>query len=621
MFYDGKIWMAVNEEPQSLLLQMANRHGLICGATGTGKTTTLKVMAESFSDAGVPVFISDIKGDLSGMSQPGESTDWIKDRAARYGLVEKGYVFKGFPTRYWDVFGEKGAPVRATISEMGPLLLGRIMGLNDVQEGVLSIIFRIADDQGLLLLDLKDLRAMAQHVGENAEQYKTQYGNIATATIGTIQREILRLEDQGAENFFAEPALDLADWIACDADGRGYLNVLNCEKLFQQPLLYSTFLLWMLAELYETLPEVGDLDKPRMVFFFDEAHLLFNDCPKELLSKIEQVVRLIRSKGVGVYFITQNPTDIPDTVLSQLGNRIEHALRAYSPADLKNVNAAAQGFRQNPAFDTVTAIQELETGEALVQFLDASGAPNIVQRAYILPPQSRMGVLDEALFAQVVAADPMTEKYAQAYDRASAYEILTGKVTATPAPSGGVEIPVQASAVPVGSAIAATAAPAPTVEMPDAVPPTVATAEAVPAPQAPVAVPSKVSIQNQATQAAYAAAVAALAKAGGNPTGDAMAAATPIFEYYENALKANPDTSEKPFTTAEIKSVVSGAIKQAENEKKAAEKDAAAKKKEEEKKEAEKNKLVSGLMTSGAKSFASAAGRQFFRSLLGILKK
>ena len=432
MFVENKIWMAKNEERQYLLPQMANRHGLICGATGTGKTITLKVMAEAFSDAGVPVFVSDIKGDLSGMSEPGEDNESMQKRIARFGLAEAGWEYKAYPTRYWDVFGQKGTPVRATISEMGPLLLSRILDLNDTQEGILNIIFRIADDQNLLLLDLKDLQSMVRFVGDNADSYKTIYGNIASASIGAIQRAILRLEEQGGDIFFGEPALDITDWMQCDADGRGYINDMNCEKLFQQPKLYATFLLWMLSEIYNTMPEIGDPEKPKFVFFFDEAHLLFNDAPKQLLQKVEQVVRLIRSKGVGVYFITQTPGDIPDTVLAQLGNRIEHALRAYSPAELKAIKAAAQTFRTNPAFDTVQAIQECGTGEALVQFLDEKGAPRIVERAFILPPQSRMGVADEAHMAQMIATGEMGLKYNEPYDRESAYELLNGKMTAAP---------------------------------------------------------------------------------------------------------------------------------------------------------------------------------------------
>ncbi|MBQ0059222.1 MAG: DUF853 family protein, partial [Lachnospiraceae bacterium] len=318
MYFDNQLWIAKNDNKICMLPSMANRHGLICGATGTGKTITLKVLAESFSDAGVPCFVSDIKGDLSGMSKPGVDSEGMQKRIERFGLAEANFTYKSYPTSYWDVFGKKGTPVRATVSEMGPLLLGRIMGLNEVQEGILNIIFRIADDQNLLLLDLKDLKAMTQYVGDNASAYKTQYGNIAAASIGAIQRAILKLEDQGGDIFFGEPALEISDWIRCDEDGRGYVNVMNCEQLFQQPQLYATFLLWMLSEIYNLMPEVGDPEKPKFVFFFDEAHLLFNNASREMLEKVEQVVRLIRSKGVGIYFISQNPSDIPNTVLSQL---------------------------------------------------------------------------------------------------------------------------------------------------------------------------------------------------------------------------------------------------------------------------------------------------------------
>lgn len=427
MFYNDAIWMAKNENPIYLLPKMANRHGLVTGATGTGKTITIKVMAEAFSDAGVSVFLSDIKGDLTGMSVPGNNTEDMQKRIEKFGLAEAGWEYKSYPTTYWDVFGKKGTPIRSTVSEMGPMLLSRLMGLTDVQEGVLTIIFKIADDQNLLILDLKDLRAVVQAVGDNAADYKTTYGNITTASIGAIQRGLLKLEEQGANQFFGEPALDIMDWIRTDADGRGMINVLNCEQLFQQPDLYSAFLLWMLSELYETLPEVGDLDKPKIVFFFDEAHILFDLDSKELLSKVEQVVRLIRSKGVGVYFISQSPTDIPNSVLGQLGNKVQHALRAYTPADQKAVRAAAQSFVVNPEFKTEEAITQLGTGEALVSFLDEKGTPTMVQRAKILPPQSLMGACDEALLQQTVATSDMGVKYNVAYDRESAYELLTGK--------------------------------------------------------------------------------------------------------------------------------------------------------------------------------------------------
>ncbi len=448
MFFDDKIWMAKNDEKVSLLLRMANRHGLVTGATGTGKTITVKVMAESFSDAGVSVFLSDIKGDLTGMSQPGINTEDMQKRIEKFGLDEAGWEYKGYPTTYWDVFAQKGIPVRATISEMGPMLLSRLMGLSDVQEAVLSVIFKIADDQGLLILDLKDLRTVVQAVGDHAADYKTSYGNITTASIGAIQRGLLKLESQGADKFFGEPALDIMDWIRTDENGRGMINVLNCEDLFQNPDLYAAFLLWMLSELYETLPEVGDADKPKIVFFFDEAHLLFNIDSKELQDKVVQVVKLVRSKGVGVYFISQSPTDIPNQVLAQLGNKIQHALRAYTPADQKAVRAAAQSFVVNPEFKTEEAITQLGTGEALVSFLDEKGAPSMVQRAKILPPQSQMGIIDANLLSELIASSDMFEKYFRTIDRESAYELLTGKVAASsqaaavqvtpqPAPSEG----------------------------------------------------------------------------------------------------------------------------------------------------------------------------------------
>lgn len=430
MFSENMIWMAKNDEPVYLLPYMANRHGLIAGATGTGKTITLKVMAESFSDAGVPVFLSDIKGDLSGMGQPGVDSANMQKRIAKFGLADKGFAYQSYPTVYWDVFGKKGIPVRTTVSEMGPLLLSRIMNLTAVQDGVLHLIFKIADDQELLLVDLKDLKAMVQYVSENVNEYKISYGNMSKATLGAIQRGLLKLEDEGGDLFFGEPDLDIMDWMRVDENGRGYINNMNCEILFQKPLLYGTFLLWMLSEIYETLPEAGDLDKPKMVFFFDEAHLLFEDAPKELMQKIEQIVRLIRSKGVGIYFITQNPTDIPNDVLSQLGNRVQHALRAYSPADQKAVKVAAETFRPNPAFDTKTAITELGTGEALVSFLDENGAPGIVQRAFILPPQSLMGPADAEFMKNAIATCEMGQKYNVTVDNESAYEIITGKTEA-----------------------------------------------------------------------------------------------------------------------------------------------------------------------------------------------
>lgn len=416
-----------------LLPQMANRHGLITGATGTGKTVSLRVLAEQFSAIGVPVFMADVKGDLSGLAQAGGDHPKIAERVQQLGLTD--FSWQAFPVVFWDLFGEQGHPVRATVSEMGPLLFSRILNLNDVQGGVLNIVFRIADDNGFLLLDLKDLRALVQHVGDHAADYKTAYGNISTASIGAIQRNILALEEQGAEAFFGEPALDLADIMQTGSDGRGTINILNAGKLMQSPKVYATFLLWMLSELFENLPEVGDPKKPKLVFFFDEAHLLFNDIPDVLQEKIEQVVRLIRSKGVGIYFVTQNPLDIPDVILGQLGNRVQHALRAYTPRDQKAVRAAAETFRQNPALDTEKVISELGVGEALVSVLDAKGTPTMVERAYICPPQSRMALLSDAERAAVIAASPVAGHYERVVDRESAYEQLKARAGAAEEPA------------------------------------------------------------------------------------------------------------------------------------------------------------------------------------------
>ncbi len=425
MLIDDKMLIGKGDNPVFLLPVMANRHGLIAGATGTGKTVTLKVMAESFSSMGVPVFLSDIKGDLSNLAIPGESNPKVQERLEKLGI--ENFSFKSFPVQFWDLFGENGLPVRTSISEMGPLMLSRILNLNDVQSGVLNIIFRIADDKGLLLLDLKDLKAMVQYVGENSKDFTLEYGNISAQTVGAIIRSLLSLEDQGGEHFFGEPELDFLDWMKTTTDGRGLINILDSVKLFQNPALYSTFLLWMLSELFENLPEAGDPDKPKMIFFFDEAHLLFDDAPKVLLQKIEQVVRLIRSKGVGVYFITQNPMDLPNNVLNQLGNRIQHALRAYTPAEIKVVQAAAESFRANPGFDTAAAITELATGEALVSLLDEEGRPNVVERTVIMPPQSSFENLDLAIRLQLISRSPLKEKYATAIDRESAYELLQAR--------------------------------------------------------------------------------------------------------------------------------------------------------------------------------------------------
>lgn len=402
--------------------QMANRHGLIAGATGTGKTVTLKVLAESFSEMGVPVFLADIKGDVSGMCKAGVVNEGFAKRLNKLGIED--FVPQSYPVRFFDVFGKKGHPVRTTISEMGPELLSRLLELNATQSGIMNIIFRIADDNGLLLLDLKDLRSMAQFVGDNAAQFKTQYGNISTQSIGAIQRSLLRLEEQGGEVFFGEPALDINDWLQTDSDGRGIINLLHCVELFQNPLLYSTFLLWMLSELYDTLPEAGDLSKPKVVFFFDEAHLIFKNAPDSLVEKVEQIVRLIRSKGVGIYFVTQLPSDLPESVLGQLGNKLQHALRAYTPKDQKGLRAAAQSFRENPEIDTQKVLTELGTGEVLVSVLDEEGVPTMVERAYVMPPRSFLGVAEDNLRNLTVATSPLYEKYAEAQDRESAYEKL-----------------------------------------------------------------------------------------------------------------------------------------------------------------------------------------------------
>ena len=425
MFYDGKILIGKSgEEDIYIYPKMANRHGLIAGATGTGKTVTLKVMAESFSDIGVPVFLADVKGDLSGMCAPGAESGSAMERVQKMGLFERGFTFKGFPSNYWDVYAEKGMPLRTTVSEMGPLLLARILDLNDTQTDILTVIFKIADDEGLLLIDTKDLRSMLQFVSEHARDYSRQYGNMSATSIAAIMRAVIALETEGGEGFVGEPALNIRDWLATDYNGKGMIQILDCQKLILHPKMYSTFLLWLMSELYEMLPEVGDLDRPRMVFFFDEAHMLFNSASKALLAKIEQVVKLIRSKGVGIYFITQNPKDIPDGVLAQLGNKVQHALRAYTPADQKGLKAAASSFRENPEFDTYTTLQELGTGEALVSVLDEKGIPTIVKRAKILPPQSYMGMIDDGERDRQINACTLFMKYSDTYDRDSAYEFF-----------------------------------------------------------------------------------------------------------------------------------------------------------------------------------------------------
>ncbi len=418
--------IAKGERSSFILPSMANRHGLIAGATGTGKTVSLQVIAEQFSRIGVPVFMADVKGDLSGISQPGTQKPKIAERIKQMKLED--FTFESSPVVFWDVFGEQGHPVRATVSEMGPLLLGRLLNLNDTQAGVLTMAFRIADDHGLLLLDLKDLRAMLEYVGNNASSIKTSYGNVSAASIGAIQRGLLGLEDQGGGTFFGEPALDLDDMMQVDNKGQGVINILAADRLLQAPQLYATFLLWMLAELFERLPEVGDREKPRLVFFFDEAHLLFDDAPKALLTKIEQVVRLVRSKGVGVYFISQNPRDIPDIVLGQLGNRVQHALRAFTPRDQKAVRAAAETFRENPAIDVEKVITELGVGEALVSFLDPKGAPSVVERALVRPPHSQIGPITPDARAQIIRESVLFGHYEKLVDRESAYEKLESRL-------------------------------------------------------------------------------------------------------------------------------------------------------------------------------------------------
>lgn len=414
-----------------LLPALANRHGLITGATGTGKTVTLQVMAEALSSIGVPVFMADVKGDLSGLSQPGTISPKLAERITALGLDD--FTFDASPVTFWDVFGEQGHPVRATVSEMGPLLLARLLNLNETQTGVLALVFKIADDSGLLLLDLKDLRSMMQFVGENARQFTTEYGNISAASIGAIQRGLLTIDQQGGDRFFGEPALDIADLMQTDERGRGIVNILAADRLMASPKAYATLLLWLLAEMFEELPEVGDLEKPKLVFFFDEAHLLFSDAPPALLEKIEQVVRLIRSKGIGVFFVTQNPSDIPDRVLGQLGSRVQHALRAYTPRDRKAVKAAANSLRENPALDVEKAITELGVGEALVSFLDEKGRPAMVERALILPPRSRIGPATTTERAAVMRASLVAGVYEQVADRESAHEVLKARRAQPPA--------------------------------------------------------------------------------------------------------------------------------------------------------------------------------------------
>ena len=459
VFQDGKIFVGKSEKPEYLELKFGNRHGLATGATGTGKTVTLQVLAEGFSRAGVPVFAADIKGDLSGIAALGEAKDFLVKRANDVGFK---YMTDEFPVVFWDLFGEQGHPIRTTVLEMGPLLLSRLLNLNDVQEGVINIAFKFADEDPDLggadskgLVDLKDFRELLNYLSKNAKEIGQKYGNVATATVGSVQRQLLVLENQGGAKFFGEPAFDINDLMKKDRDGRGFINVLAADKLMENPKLYATFLLWLLSELFEKLPEVGDLDKPKLVFFFDEAHLLFTDAPKPLLDKIEQVVRLIRSKGVGVYFVTQNPLDVPDKVLAQLGNRVQHALRAFTPRDQKAVKAAAETFRANPKLDTETVITQLGKGEALVSFLEGNGTPSMVERTLIAPPSARIGPVTPDERKAVIARSPIRGKYDKTVDPESAYEILqrrvqdaaqngdstpnrpTGPATQQPAPGGG----------------------------------------------------------------------------------------------------------------------------------------------------------------------------------------
>ena len=425
MVKDGKIWIGNTEDksPLTILPKMANRHGLVAGATGTGKTVTVKVLAESFSDIGVPVFLADVKGDLAGMISQGNDNEDMQARIARFGIADD-FSYKSYPSTFWDIYGKQGIQLRTTISEFGPLLLSRVLGLNDLQSDIMTIIFKIADDNDWLVADTKDLKAVLNYAQNHSADLAAEYGRINSASIGAIMRALVALELAGGDVFFGLPSLNILDWLTTDVNGRGMITILDSESLINNPRLYSTFLLWFMSELFETLPEVGDLDKPRMVFFFDEAHLLFDDAPKELLDKIEQVVKLIRSKGVGIYFCTQNPRDVPEGVLAQLGNKIQHALRAYTPAEQKKIKAAADSFRINPAFDTLDVISSLGTGEAVVSFLEADGTPGIAQKAFILPPQSRMGSITEAERTQAIQSSLLYTRYANPVDPESAYEIL-----------------------------------------------------------------------------------------------------------------------------------------------------------------------------------------------------
>lgn len=433
MYAEDKILIGCNEDTDVFLLpKLANRHGLIAGATGTGKTVTLKVMAESFSDLGVPVFLADMKGDISGLAKVGNDTDFIIENRQKYSLDAKGFNFHEYPVEFWDLFGEKGLPVRVSLSEMGPVLLSKILNLSEAQAGVLNIVFKVADEKGLLIIDLKDLKAMINHVVENKGQYEGEYGAIAAKSANTILRSLIALEDQGGNDFFGQPALDLIDFMQLDDNGKGIINILDAQKLSLSPEIYSTFLLWMLSNLYQNLPEVGDMDKPKFVFFFDEAHLLFDDMSPEFGKKIEQIVRLIRSKGVGLYFISQSPANIPDDILAQLGNRVQHALHTYTPKDQKAVKVAAETFRPNPNFDTAEEISNLGIGEALVSVLDEKGTPTVVEKVNIVPPQSYIGAIDDSLRSQLIDVSVLKSKYWQAVDPLSAYEMLLEKIDSNP---------------------------------------------------------------------------------------------------------------------------------------------------------------------------------------------
>lgn len=433
MFAEDKILIGCNENADVFLLpKLTNRHGLIAGATGTGKTVTLKVMAESFSDLGVPVFLADMKGDISGLAKAGTDTEFITNNRQKYSLDDKGFNFKQYPVEFWDLFGQKGLPIRVTLSEMGPVLLSKILNLSEAQAGVLNIVFKVADDESLLIIDLKDLKSMINHVVENKDKYEGEYGAIAPKSANTILRSLIALEDQGGNDFFGEPALDLEDFMQLDDNGKGVINILDAQKLSLSPEIYSTFLLWMLSSLYQNLPEVGDMDKPKFVFFFDEAHLLFDDMSAEFGKKIEQIVRLIRSKGVGLYFISQSPADIPDDILAQLGNRVQHALHAYTPKDQKAVKVAAETFRPNPDFDTAEVISNLGIGEALVSVLDEKGTPTVVEKVNIVPPQSYIGAIDDDLRKQLIDVSMLKPKYSEAVDALSAYEMLLDKIESNP---------------------------------------------------------------------------------------------------------------------------------------------------------------------------------------------